>query len=62
MRIEFFLSLFFFLIGTLGLIYGLIYEDPLLISMGAVLWVGMLFFDMMIMRQDIKGLYKEKED
>ncbi len=55
MRIEFILSSIFFIVGALGIVKALMDKDPWLLGLGTLLWWGCLFFEILIIKQDVKG-------
>jgi len=45
-----YLGWIFFFVGCLGIIAGLKNQDPMMLSLGTLLWVGSNFFEGMITR------------
>ncbi len=59
MRIETIFSWIFFLVGTVGIIYSIRNSDPMLLAESSILWIGMLFFEMLIIKDDLKEKFKD---
>ena len=61
MRAEGWFSMFFFVIGTLAIVTGIKNVEPMLVALGSILWVGSLFFEVMMIKQDVREFYKWME-
>ena len=61
MRFMFFISFLFFAIGALGLVRALKTEDPWLLGLSLFLWMASMFFEMIIMKDEVKELRENKE-
>ena len=50
------LSWFYFVFGIVAIVYGIKIENPTFISEGAILIIGALFFEVMVIKDDLNEL------
>jgi len=56
MRIESIFCWLFFVVGSFGLIIALITKDTWLLGLSTLLWVGMIFFEMVMIKDKLNML------
>lgn len=54
MNIFSILSLVFLIVGGIAIIVGVKTLNPMMLAQGAILWIGTLFFEMIVMKDQIK--------